>query len=170
RAAWQHFFDHYLDTIYASVRKHVHWGPGQADLAEEITQQVCVLLFSEERILEAFLNQQLSLRSFLAKLAHASVRQAYKRLSRQKTVPISRPEDLPDGVHLDWLDLASVQELAARLSPSLAQYLREILEPEPVEPDRPGRARIARRTPASDRERQMKRRLLLALREIGRDQ
>lgn len=174
RAAWQSFFHSYLHTIRESVLKHLGSGPRQADLAEEVAQHVCVMLLSEPRILKTFLDQELCIRSFLTKFAYTTVRRNYQHLRRHRTMTMLSPENLPEGVHLDWLDIASLRELADRLSPTLGNYLRDFLEkflkPEATRPYRANGSERIKRKPMSTRERQMKHRLLQALQVFCRNQ
>jgi hypothetical protein len=172
RDAWQSFFDQYLETIERFVRQHARWDAQREEVVEETTQHVCLLLLSEPRILTAFLQQELCLRSFLAKLAYGSVRHAYTRLHKRRMLPLLWPDSLAEAVHLDWLDLARMRELSDRLSPTLRRYLRELFEEElaPEEAHLQDEARSAERTAAPDRDRQLKHRLLRALEEFDRMQ
>ncbi len=125
QTAWQLFYERFEKTIRDAACSVLWWSRDRANQADEIVQQVLVLLCSERRILGAFFGHGWSLAAFLSELAYRCARREYQQDKRHHMEPLGHAQHLPERLHLDGLDFSRLDEFKARLTPKLRAYFRE---------------------------------------------
>jgi DNA-directed RNA polymerase specialized sigma24 family protein len=151
QTAWELFYERFEKTVRDAAGNASWWCRDKANQADEISQQVFVLLCSERGILEALARQGSALTAFLSKLARHCARRSYQREKRRRMEPLGHGEDLPEGLHLDGLDLCRLDEFESRLAPQLRKHFREHGRGDWPQP--------AAREPATGAERHLRQRL-----------
>jgi hypothetical protein len=149
-AAWNVFYERFTGIIRDAACKAVRLSQDKANLAEEIVQQNCTLLFAERRILNTFLKQPADLITFLTMLVYVSLRRMQQKEKRHRTYFLAHPEWVPEGVREDWVDTTRIAEFEACLPPKLRKFCQTNLR---------GGGLGARQSPISGAERQLQFRL-----------
>jgi hypothetical protein len=156
--AWECFYKNFAALIGNAARKAASASRDGANLGEDVGQGICERLYDRRGILQEFLKQRVSLKTFLTRLVYQDVRRARQKQKRHPTHGLDRPSQVPEAAREDWLDRSRLAEFEATLPPELLKFCRALVAGNGASPG-----------PASGNERQLKHRLLKAWREFDQN-